>query len=121
MWTIECYFAVVWHRVEPRVTAALAAYKGDRENDKAVFNAVVAPLAEELGMPFTFDEAVEHAAEGVELTREDMDAVAGGTSFCILIGGSDNEYCEQCEEESYGDNDCQYLGIGMFYTSTYGD
>lgn len=55
------------------------SYDGDRDDDRAVFDAVVAPVARSCGMPFTYEEAMD-AMAGVtrELSDDDLDMVAGG-------------------------------------------
>ncbi|MEE0028102.1 MAG: hypothetical protein U0J70_10965, partial [Atopobiaceae bacterium] len=38
---------------------AARSYDGDREDDRAVFDAVVAPVAAASGVPFTYDEVLD--------------------------------------------------------------
>ena len=57
------------------------AFDGDKADERAVFDAVVVPLAAEAGLPFSSDERkslAELAREGAELSDEELEAVAGG-------------------------------------------
>ena len=67
----------------------------------------MAPIAAELGLPFTFEEVTE-AATSRELDDAELEAVAGGDSFCFIIGGSDDVAIE-CDELS--GQACAYIGI----------
>ena len=62
------------------------AYAGDMTDEKAMFEATIAKVAAEAGLPFTLDEAIEAVAEQ-ELSDAELDAVAGG-SVCYFVGGS---------------------------------
>ena len=42
-----------------KLEAATAAYVGDKSDEKAVFEAVVAPLAADAGLPYTYEEGKE--------------------------------------------------------------
>ena len=66
--------------LQSKLLEASKAYAGDRTDEKALFEAVVAPLAREAGLPFTFEEAAEVKNEAVEgeVTLKDMKSVAGG-------------------------------------------
>lgn len=88
--------------IQAKLQELTAAFDGDKSDVKAVFEATVGKLAEELGLPFTFEEGAEAASEGVELSDDELDAVAGG-GFCFLIGGSDGPEAE-CE---HGVADCE--------------
>ena len=53
----------------------------------------MAPIAAELGLPFTFEEVTE-AATSRELDDAELEAVAGGDSFCsykVLSRGTDRQ------------------------------
>jgi hypothetical protein len=62
--------------LQAKMEAALKAFDGDKSDEKAVFDATVAPLAAEAGLPYTFEEAVE-STEARELDDSELDAVAG--------------------------------------------
>lgn len=93
--------------LQAKLAEAAKAYAGEKADAKAVFDAVVAPIATELGMPFTYEEATE-AATSRELDDAELEAVAGGDSFCFIIGGSDDIDIE-CDELS--GQACAYIGF----------
>lgn len=66
--------------IRAEMQAAARSYVGDRDDDRAVFAAVVAPVAAAHGMPFTYEEALDAMREeGVmELSDDDLDGIAGG-------------------------------------------
>ena len=89
--------------LQAKARAAVAAYTGDKADARAVFAAVVAPLADEAGLPFTFEESKSFAQDGKELDDAELEAVAGGS--CFLVGGG------------YGKGDsaaCYEIGVGFF-------
>jgi len=57
---------------------AARSYDGDREDDRAVFNAIVAPVAAACGVPFTYDEALDAMFENRELSDDELELIAGG-------------------------------------------
>ena len=60
---------------------AAQAYDGDRNDDRAVFDAVVAPVAELAGVPFDYDDAREAARSmAMALSDAELDMVAGGAA-----------------------------------------
>lgn len=63
------------HQLQDRARA----YQGDRSDDRGVFDAVVAPVARAVGMPFSYDEAIEAMeSSGIELADEALEGIAGG-------------------------------------------
>ena len=92
--------------LKAKLDAATAAYAGDASDDKAVFEAIVAPLAEEAGLPFTYEEGKKAYGQR-ELSDAELDSVAGGGGFCYLIGGSDDVNAN-CNEPGYF---CAYIGV----------
>lgn len=91
-----------------KLEAATAAYVGDKSDEKAVFEAVVAPLAADAGLPYTYEEGKE-ASFRRDLDEAELMVVAGGDwGFCILIGVSDHPDTE-CREPGYA---CAYIGVG---------
>lgn len=70
--------------LQAKLTEAGKAFAGDNGDEKGLFEAVVAPLAAEVGLPFTFEEYNEVAASR-EIDEADLDAIAGG-SKCYGVG-----------------------------------
>ena len=98
-----------------RMEAALKAFDGDKSDEKAVFDAAVAPLAAEAGLPYTFEEAVE-SIQTRDLDDSELEAVAGG-SWCIIIGGGHDNDSNTVDTENgvgvTGFGTCDYVGIGI--------
>lgn len=63
------------------LTALAQAFDGNHEDDRAVFDAVIAPMAKAHGMPFTYDEALAAMHESRELSDEDLELVTGGINL----------------------------------------
>jgi hypothetical protein len=99
--------------LQEKMRSATEAYEGDKADECAVFEAVVVPLAAEVGLPFTFEEAKGFVAESEQLDLDDLDEVAGGVSFCIGVGGGDNPGADACEHTAAGANACGYVGVGV--------
>ena len=83
--------------------------------EKAV-EAIVIPLAEEVGLPFTLEELKEYEQEQLKemnLSEDELDQVAGGHPghHGPSGGGSD---------DSNGINACAYLGVGFGKTKKNG-
>lgn len=99
--------------LQEKMRSATEAYEGDKADECAVFEAVVVPLAAEVGLPFTFEEAKGVVAESEELDLDDLDEVAGGVSFCLAVGGSGGTSTDACDYTAAGANACQYVGVGL--------
>ena len=102
-------------KLQAKLRAAMDAYTGDKRDEKAVFDAVISPLAEEAGLPFTFEDAKDYASENRELSLEEGDAAAGGVVTCIIVGsviapGGTEGVCGKNEE---GIVACNYVGVGF--------
>ena len=112
--------------LQERLRVAAAAYEGGRADEAAAFAALVAPLAAEVGLPFTYEEARALADQDVEVSLDDVDAVAGGedvpsygSGFCLIFGASDEPEADGCI--AYEDNPaiagggaCAGFGLGLF-------
>lgn len=61
-----------------RLNESVAAFNGDKSDNRAVFEAIIAPIAWEAGIALTYDEVIAVAKDGAELTDDELDAVAGG-------------------------------------------
>ncbi len=117
--------------LQEKLEAAANAYEGDKSDERAVFEAVIAPVTKEAGLEFTFEEAAEVKKESMdgEIDLSDMKAVAGGAvgGFCIMVGGGKGEGgcfiggCSKSECECLGSLDgtgigvtnCDGLGFGI--------
>ncbi|ACV22882.1 Uncharacterised protein [Slackia heliotrinireducens] len=103
--------------LQTKLQEALKAFDGDKGDEKAVFDATVAPLAAEAGLPYTFEEAVE-STQARELDDDELKAVAGG-SWCLIIGGGHDSDSNTVETENgagvTGFGTCEYVGIGLAY------
>ena len=85
----------------------------DIQDEEAKFKTIIAPLAEESGLPFTFDELRAAFDEGLEMSEDELVNLSGG-GFCCFIGGSDGEdVSDDCEGSSglAGVGACDYVGI----------
>ncbi len=75
--------------LQEKLEAAAKAYEGDKTDEKAVFEAVIVPVAKEAGLEFTYEEAIEtkkEVQEG-EIDLKEMKAVAGGgLGICLFAG-----------------------------------
>ena len=72
-----------------RFNEASKSYVGDVNDERAFFDKVIAPIAEEAGVPFTFDELVKAKDNLGELDESELAAVSGGSGFCFLVGYSE--------------------------------
>ena len=93
-------------------SAAEAA--GDVQSEEEKFNVIIAPLAEESGLPFTFDELKAALDEGLEMSEDELAVLSGaeeeaGTGCCVIIGGSDDP--EATWTEKPGGGACAYVGV----------
>jgi len=102
--------------LQEKLRAAAEAYTGDASDEQAVFEAVVAPLAEEAGLPFTYEEAQKLASGSEGPSLDDLDAAAGGGG-CFIFGGGDGK--ESCGSDRFGATACMSggPGIGMILSS----
>ena len=103
--------------LQHKVEAATEAYAGDKADEKAVFEEILAPIAKEAGYEFTFADAEELAksSEDGELSDDELAAVAGGGGgFCYIVGFSS---VHTTGNDCYGGGGglCSVLGIGIGY------
>lgn len=102
--------------MQAKLRAAADAYAGDKADAQALFEATIGKLAEEAGLPFSYDEGRAFAMDGVELDETELDAVAGG-GFCYGPGGNGgpgNGDCLGKNDWESGMGACAYVGGGMF-------
>ena len=93
--------------LQARLQEAAGAFEGDKADERALFDATIGKVAAEAGMPFSLDEALEELASGCPLSDDELDAVAGGTGYCIFLGGTD-EIEAVCN--TYTGQACVYVG-----------
>lgn len=111
--------------LQERLGAAAEAYAGDAADARAAFDAVVAPLAAEAGLPFTYDEAIEYADGDREVSLDEADGAAGGQDvpsngygICLVVGFGEVD-ADACKRSSDAANDmegagaCASIGVGF--------
>ncbi len=96
--------------LQAKIQDAMADFNGDKSDEKEVFDSIIAPIAADAGCEFSYDELVEsHKSSDEPLDDEELEAVSGGKSFCIIIGfGSKVE----ADFGNQGVGACAYVGIG---------
>ena len=107
--------------LQTKLRAAADSYTGDKKDEKAVFDAVIVPLANEANLPFTYEEAREYAMENRELSLDEGNAAAGGNAEldggkggCAIIGITDEPETVSCINTDEGVAACAYVGVGFF-------
>ena len=107
--------------LQAKLLAATEAFEGDKRDERALFDAVIAPLAAEAGLPFTYDEAREFVTEEFDLNENELAAVAGGTQNslgkpevdCLVFGMGFS--VDACTSEHSGAGVCFAAGIGLMH------
>ena len=97
-------------KLQEKINEAAKAFTGDKKDEKAVFDAVIIPVAKEAGYEFSFEDAAEivkDAGEG-ELSEDELKKAAGG-GFCMVIGGS----TKRDVGAGLGFGACKYVGVGI--------
>ena len=103
--------------LQAKLREATEAYQGDRADGRAIFEAVLAPLAQKVGLPFTLEEANEHSTSGSELDDTALDAIVGGEiNYCFIIGGGTDPDAWACAHGDFGVGACSFIGIGVLYS-----
>ena len=98
---------------QERLKELAAAYTGDKTDEKAILTATVGKLAEELNLPFTYEEGLEVFTniDDKQLSESEIQAIAGGGGKCFVVGGSDSVEAE--ETSGWHAHACAYVGVGM--------
>ena len=106
-----------------RLEEATSSFTGDKADARAVFDAVVAPLAADAGMPFTYDEATAAADDVKEIDEADLEAFAGGgvefsgglgIGVCKEAGGGvGGSYSPDTDFQTVGNDKMKYVCIGI--------
>lgn len=109
--------------LQAKLDEATSAYAGDKADERAVFDAVIAPLAAEAGMPFTYDEVTAVAEDAKEIDDADLEAFAGGgvefsgglgIGVCKELGGGvGGSYSPNTEFQTKPDSQMNYVCIGI--------
>ncbi|MDO4538538.1 MAG: hypothetical protein Q4B54_10290 [Coriobacteriales bacterium] len=75
-----------------KIDELFSAWEGDKADDEAAFEAVVAQVATEAGLPFTYEELKECASDK-DVDDEQLEAVAGGAIGVTMgfISSLDND------------------------------
>ena len=115
--------------VQKKLKAAMEAYTGE-QTEEAVFNHVLVPIAEEYGMPATYDEfrAFMESITDEEMTGDELRQVAGGrnkgvgASICAAAIGlgigvinpnaGKDDPCTICTGFGIGNGATACMGIG---------
>ena len=96
--------------LQAKLAAATKAYDG-AEKDEAMFEELLAPIAAGVGLPFTLDEALAHASTCRNLSDSELDAVAGGSTYCYIVVGGSEPDAGYVDYENGGA--CAYVGLGL--------
>ncbi len=99
--------------LQKQLKAAAESFSGDRTDEKAVFEAVIAPIAKEKGYDFTYEDMVELAesAEAGELSEDELTTAAGGggtAAVCTFIGAGTG-----VGVSNIGVGACKVVGVGF--------
>ena len=105
--------------LQAKLRAAMEAFEGDMSDESAVFDAVIAPLAAESGLAFSYEDVEAAAAEFRTLDDAELDAIAGGDededgsskTGCIAVGISIST--DACSDEHLGAGACFIIGAGF--------
>ena len=103
---------------QQKLQAAGEAYDGD-QNEEAVFNNVLVPLAAQYGITATFDEFKTYMEDfsSAEMSVEEMEQVAGGIAK-FNGGGLGGEACKAigigagAVGTTAGGGACAFVGLG---------
>ena len=99
--------------IQERIRSASEAYvhMGKTADERAFFDEVIAPIAADCGVPFTYDEVVDVKDNMGELDESELEAVAGGKwAMCIFLGFSSDVSAEANRDECHA---CAYVGVGI--------
>jgi hypothetical protein len=82
--------------LKEKLKKAEEAYTGDKQDRDNIVKTVLIPLAEEAGLPFTFEEAKAAEAGDGSLSDEELASVAGGggaIGVCFILGAGLGPSC----------------------------
>ena len=92
--------------VRARLNELAKSYPGDKNDERAFLEATVGKLAQEVGLPFTYEEGVE-AHSDKQMSADEIGQIAGGKGFCVGIGGATGG--RECETTGHV---CEGPGVG---------
>ncbi len=101
-----------------KISQAAKTYTGEN-TDEAIWADVIKPIADEAGYDVSLEALkafVDEQTEPQEVSEDELLDVAGGFTFCIIIGGGNgietgNGNTSPYEREGLGA--CAYVGIGF--------
>ena len=99
--------------VQEQLKAVAEAYNG-AATDEAVWDEVMKPIANEKGFDITLDDYkayVDNLAKENELSDSELEDIAGGFTFCLIVGGSGGKVAQAKPEGGVGA--CYYVGVGF--------
>ena len=94
--------------IQAKLQELAQAFEGEKDDAKAFFDATIGKLAEEHGLPFTFEEGAAYAAADRNLSDDELDAVAGG-SVCYFVCASPKVENDDCIHHK--GSSCAYVGV----------
>ena len=96
--------------LQAKLASSTKAYEG-AETDEAMFEGLLAPIAAGAGLPFTLDEARAYVSTCRNLSDAELEAVAGGSTYCYIVGGGSEPDAGYVDYENGGA--CAYVGLGL--------
>ena len=97
--------------LQAELRAAAEAFDGDPDDAKAVFDATLGKVAGGVGLAFSYEEGLAALASARELSDAELDGIAGGTGFCIIIGGNDRPEAKCDYSAGYA---CAFIGVTIW-------
>ena len=98
--------------LQAKLKDAFEAYDGPKDDERAVFEATIAPIAAEAGLPCTYEECLGFASAERGLSDEELEAVAGGAG-CYYVGATGDGFEAGFDGDHYGFGICFYGGVTM--------
>ena len=66
-----------------KVRRAVVDFNGDKDNDRAVYEAIIAPIAANHGFDLTYEETFGTKTSTRELSDDELELIAGGTGIIL--------------------------------------
>ena len=96
--------------LQARLQQLVDSFEGDATDEQAVFDATLGKMAAEAGLPFTLEEGREVAFGERPLSDGELDAAAGGSGACYVVGYSTEPEVECTSAQFHA---CAYAGLGF--------